>query len=122
MNAPLLPNQESAEGLEQRLRSLLLEGRIRDAQELFAAAGPSALVDPKLRAALSPPIVRKSNVRGVDRSAEFRWLDTHSAEYQGKWVALVGENLVASSDTLEALLARLRELQLKEKPLIDHLI
>ncbi len=61
-------------------------------------------------------------MKGIDRSAEFHWLRTKAAEYEGKWVALVGENLVASSDTLKELLARLAELQVEQKPLIHHLI
>ena len=75
-----------------------------------------------IREVLSPARVRESDVRDVDRSAEFHWLKTKAAEYQGKWVALVGENLVASTDTLKELLARLAELRLEQKPLIHHLI
>jgi hypothetical protein len=98
-----------------------MEGRIRDAHEALAAAGPDAPVDPKLREVLSPPKIKRSDKRDVDRSAEFRWLKTHAAEYQGQWVALLGENLVASSEILKELLARLDELQLMGRPLIHHL-
>jgi hypothetical protein len=108
--------------MERQIRSLLEEGRIREARDLLAAAGPAVRVDPKLRELLAPPRVRKNPVRDVDRSAEFRWLETHAAEYQGKWVALLGKNLVASSGILKELLAQLDELQLAGKPLIHHLI
>ena len=43
-------------------------------------------------------------------------------EYQGKWVALVGESLVASSDSLKELLAELDQRKFERIPLIHHLI
>lgn len=98
-----------------------MEGRILDAQDVLEAAGPDVPVDPKLREVLAPAKVRKSDVRDVDRSQEFRWLKTHAAEHQGQWVALLGENLVASAEILRELLAQLDELQLDGKPLIHHL-
>jgi hypothetical protein len=66
--------------------------------------------------------VRAVDRRGPDRSAEFHWLKTRAAEYQGQWVALLGENLVASSKVLKELLAQLDKLQLQGEPLIHHLI
>ena len=75
-----------------------------------------------MREVLSSARVRKSAVKGADRSAEFHWLKTKAAEHPGKWVALVGKDLVASSDTLKDLLALLAELRLDRKPLIHHLI
>ena len=76
-----------------------------------------------MREVLSPARVRTSAaVKGVDRSAEFHWLKTKAAEHPEKWAALVGENLVAASDTLKELLAQLAELRLDREPLIHHLI
>jgi hypothetical protein len=124
MGVPLrqLSSQESPEVVEKQIRSLLMEGRILEAQHLLASAGSKAPIDPKLREVLAPAKVRKSDARDVDRSAEFRWLKTHAAEYQGHWVALLGENLVAASEILQELLAQLEELQLEGKPLIHHLV
>ena len=124
MGAPLrqMPSQESTEVVERRIRSLVEEGRILEARDLLAAVGPDAPIDPHLRTVLSPPKARKSDEQDVDRSPEFRWLKEHWAEYDGKWVALVGENLVASCNTLKELLARLDCLQFEREPLIHHLI
>ncbi|HBL25974.1 MAG TPA: hypothetical protein DD490_03975 [Acidobacteria bacterium] len=113
---------EDQTNIEQQIRSLLAEGQIWEAQELLKSAGDRVPADSMFREALGPSRVRKSPVKGIDRSAEFHWLRTKAAEYEGKWVALVGENLVASSDTLKELLARLAELQVEQKPLIHHLI
>lgn len=124
MSAPLhRRSKEDQPDIEQQIRDLLAEGQIWEAQKLLkSAGGDQAPVDPKLREVLGPPRIRKSPVKGVDRSAEFHWLKTHWEEYEGKWVALVGENLVACTDTLKELLARLAELRLEREPLIHHLI
>ncbi len=79
-------------------------------------------MDPKLRDVLGPARVRKSAIKDFDRSAEFHWLKTNWEAYQGKWVALLGEDLLASTDTLQELRVRLAELHPKRRPLIHHLI
>lgn len=117
-----LRSREEQPDIEQQILSLLAEGQIWEAQELLKSAGDRVPADSKLRKVLGPPRITRSPVKGVDRSAEFHWLKTKAAEYEGKWVALVGENLVASSDTLKELLSRLAELQLEQKALIHHLI
>jgi hypothetical protein len=121
MSAPLEPWEDQPD-IEQQLRLLVEEGQIREAQELLKSAGDRVPADSKMREILGPSRVRKSAVKGVDRSAEFHWLKTKGAEHPGKWVALVGENLVASSDTLKELLAQLAELRLGREALIHHLI
>lgn len=103
----------------RELRMLLEQGRIREAQRLFEFA-KDYVQDPKIREALAPPRVKKSSRKDVDRSAEFRWLDLNSARFRGKWVALLGDSLVASADSLRELLASLKALSLKSRPLVHH--
>ena len=124
MSAPLhRRSREDQTDIEQQIRDLLAEGQIWQAQQLLKSAGDDAPVDPKLREVLGPArVLGRSPARGYDRSAEFRWLKTHWEEYEGKWVALVGEDLVASTDTLKELLARLTDLRLEREPLIHHLV
>jgi hypothetical protein len=124
MSAPLhRSSRQEQPDIEQQIRSLLTEGRIWEAQELLKSAGDCAPIDSKLREVLAPArVLGRSKAEGVDRGAEFHWLKTKAAKYQGKWVALVGENLVASTDTLKELLARLQDLRLEREPLIHHLI
>jgi|SRR6185436_4011978 len=123
MSAPLrLRHTEDPPDVEQKIRSLLAEGQIWEAQELLKSVGEDVPVDPKLREVLSPPRVRESDLKDFDRSAEFHWLKTNWEAYRGKWVALLGEELLASSDTLEELRARLAELNPKRRPLVHHLI
>jgi Family of unknown function (DUF5678) len=123
MSAPLrhLPSQEPAT-VEERIRSLVEEGRILEARDLLKEAGDQVPAESNLGRILGPPRVSKSDLLDVDRSPEFLWLKKHAHEYQGKWVALVEENLVASSTTLKELLARLDQLQFEQEPLLHHLI
>jgi len=98
-----------------------MEGRILDACNLLQSAGPSVAVDPKLREVLAPPKVTISAVRDTDRSAEFEWLRTQSSPYRGRWVALVGQELVASAPSLKELRAQLAALPSVGKPLIHRI-
>ncbi len=124
MSAPLhRRSREDQPDIEQQIRDLLAEGQIWEAQELLKSAGDRVPADSNLRKVLGPArIIGKSAVRDFDRSAEFHWLKTHWEEYQGKWVALLGEDLLACSDTLRDLRVRLAEINPKRRPLIHHLI
>ena len=119
---PRYDEQDEGLRLEEQLRSLLAEGQIWEAQKLFNASGDLLPADSKLREVLSPPRVKLSDYKDVDRTPEYNWLNTHWDEFQGQWVALVGETLVASSDSLKELLAQLRALRSERRPLIHHLI
>lgn len=103
----------------QAIRSLLEQGRIRQAQSLYEHA-KDLIHDPRLHEALSPPRVKVSSKRGPDRSAELRWLDSNSDRFRGRWVALLGENLLASAGTLKELLSHLKSLAPEGKPLVHH--
>src|SRR4051812_3980171 len=109
MGVPLRrsPSQESPEDIEKQIRSLLMEGRILDAQDLLESVGPDVPIAPKLREVLAPAKARVSDVRDVDRSAEYHWLRTQGGRYVGQWVALVGPELVASAPTLKELRVQL---------------
>jgi hypothetical protein len=104
----------------RQLHSLLEQGRIREAHNLFEFAKDFVPQDSKIREALAPPRVTTSSKRDVDRSAEYRWLDLNSTRFRGKWVALLGEELVASADSLKELLAQIRTAQAEGKPLVHH--
>jgi hypothetical protein len=108
--------------MEEQIRSLVEEGRILEARDLLKTAGDQVPAESNLRRILGPPRVSKSDILDVDRSPEFRWLKKHAEEYQGQWVALVEENLVASSATLKELLDQLDGLRFERQPLLHHLI
>lgn len=121
MSVPLRSRGDGPD-VQEQIRSLLQEGQISDARELLDSVGDRIPADSTLRKVLAPArILGKSSLRDVDRGAEFQWIKTQSEAYQGKWVALVGENLVASSDSLRDLRAQLAKLRLEQRPLIHHL-
>jgi hypothetical protein len=124
---PTPPAVKQAEGLSvpfpysDLIREHLAHGRIAAAQNLFQFARD--LIPPKsgLIKALAPPKIKRSNRRGASREAEFRWLDENSAKYRGKWVALLGNSLLGSADTLKDLLGHLDAHPPEGRPLIHHL-
>jgi hypothetical protein len=103
------------------LRSLVEEGRILEARSLLDFAGELIPRDSRIREILAPPRIRRIAERGYDRSAEFHWLKTKAEPYRGQWVALLGEELVASAETLKDLIARLNEIAPARKPLIHRI-
>lgn len=103
------------------LHSLIEQGRIWEARNLFDIAGNFVPQDSKIREALAPPRVKRSTRNAPKRSAEFRWLDSNGAQFRGKWVALIGDSLVASAASLKELLVQLSELRLPGKPLVHHI-
>ena len=102
------------------IREHLAQGRILAAHKLFDFA-KDLISDSKLVKFLSPPRIRKSDKLDVDRSPEFLWLRENSSKFQGQWVALVGNGLVASAASLAELLAELKSNPPMSKPLIHHL-
>ena len=123
MGAPLrqLPSQEPPEVVEKQLRSLLMEGRILDAQDLLAAVGPEIPIHPKLREVLAPARVRLVDRRDSDRTADYAWLRANGARYQGQWVAVEGGRLVAAAPTLKELSAQLNGLPDITSPLVHRI-
>lgn len=103
------------------LRSLVEQGRILEARKLLDTAGDFVPQESKIRQVLAPPRVRKSEKKGADRSAEFRWLKKNSSLYRGKWVALSGDRLVHHADSFKELIDYLDSLELAAKPLIHHI-
>ena len=80
---PRYDEQDEGLRLEEQIRSLLAEGQIWEAQKLFNTSGDLLPSDSKLREVLSPPRIRKSNVRDVDRTPEFNWIKTCGTNTKG---------------------------------------
>ena len=106
--------------VEDEVRALLEEGRIAAAKELVESAGDQ--LPAGLREIFAPPRIRRVDERGVDRTPEFNWLKAHGPAYAEKWVALVGDDLIACEDSLSDLLAWLKGRQFERTPLIHHLV
>jgi len=71
--------------------------------------------------AVSPGKVVRRDVRYSDRTSEISWIKANRSHYRGKWVALLGEKVIAVGDSLKAVLRIVQERQLEETPLLHHL-
>lgn len=52
---------------------------------------------------------------------ETAWIAAHREEYAGKWVALLGDQLIASGDTSEDVFARARAAATQYPPLVTRI-
>ncbi|MCP4660463.1 MAG: hypothetical protein GY856_34105 [bacterium] len=100
-----------SETILAEIRSLISAGDVLAARELAAEAAGRFPEDAELRNAQRILCDGKSYVipgkRGPSRREEFKWLRNPPACYRGKWVALVGREVVASAETLKEVLASL---------------
>jgi hypothetical protein len=106
--------------VEEEVRALLEEGRISEARKLVDTGGDQ--LPESLREIFAPPRIRRVDERGVDRTPEYNWLKANGPAYAGKWVALVGDDLVGCEDVLEELLAKLDQRRFNRRPLLHHLV
>jgi len=105
------------------VRTLIENERLTAARQMIDAAPAYILSDllvARLRSVLAPPVVKRVQKRDVDRSREYEWLRTHGNEHRGRWVALVGPNLLASAPTLGQLRQQLQDMALPNAPLLHR--
>jgi hypothetical protein len=101
----IAPTDESTHYVP-RIRALVEAGRVRDARELVQEALHTSPLEPGLsrwKELLSPATVKAAPELDVDRSADFRWLETHGDSYPDQWVAVLQGSLVAHASTLREL-------------------
>ncbi len=119
------PDSLTAEEFAGKIRSLL------DGQKLVAAMREAARGaklfpgDSWLRQAdrvLNPRKVSVVPARDqhLDRRKEYEWLRRHRDEYRGKWVALMEDELIASSESFDEVLREVRARRLAAHPLVHR--
>lgn len=82
------------------------------------------LTDPlvaRLRSVLALPVVTRVPKRDVDRTLEYEWLRTEGSKYRGRWVALDGNNLLATAASLRELRELLKSVALPRPALLHRL-
>jgi len=84
------------------IRALIDSQQLRKARAL-AALLPDTPENARRKKLLRLPVASTSPRRDVDRTVEYRWLRDNAKDYRGKWVAVSGDALVASADTLREL-------------------
>jgi hypothetical protein len=107
----IAPTDESTHYVP-RIRALVEAGRVHDARELVQEALHTNPSEPGLsrwKELLSPATVKAVPELDIDRSVDFRWLETHGDSYPDQWVAVLQGSLVAHASTLRELEAILDE-------------
>ena len=89
--------------LERAIKRYPQEGRLQD-----------------LYRVIIPGRVERRTVNYRHQKVEAAWIKTHRTQYHGKWVALLGKQVLGVGDDLHTVLNLLRDYHLDESPLIHH--
>jgi hypothetical protein len=133
MTEPVLSDERSTvsghvadpAAVAEQVRHWLGEGQLQAARQLLAGALKAYPADAELLSlqhAIAPGRVERTPGRYPNRQAELDWIARNRSRYQGKWVALVGEQVVAIEDDARVLLDKLKQQSLSETPLVHHLM
>ncbi len=119
----LLPAEARPEDVLERLHELIENDQIGTARQLVAEAAHRFPQHGRIRLAkrilndgkaIPDPYVQPTV------AAESDWLDNPPQEARGKWVALIGSELVGMADSVEGLMKSLASKNLELIPLVHH--
>jgi hypothetical protein len=109
---------------ESRIQKLVKEDRVDGARKLVEEALQENPVDPTLlrwKEVLAPGRVFGRRPVNLEGTTEQKWFASHTGPYKGRWVAVLGEELLAHAPTLQELSAKLKDLSPKSLPVIHHI-
>ncbi len=115
------PERKPRPSAEDEVRALLAEGRITEARRYLETAGDLIPAGSTLREIFAPPRVARIDARDSDRTREYRWLKENAKHFRGRWVAVLGDQLVSSAGSLKELLATLSGIETPVEPLIHRI-
>ena len=101
------------------------EQRIQDACSTLQRGADLYPKDKKiahLLRAISPG--RVTNVKGTapNRSKEVAWIRRHGNKYRGQWVAINGDDLLATATSLNTLLKKIQRNDKGNSPLVHYFV
>ena len=105
------------------IREMLDRDQVAAARALLSVALAELPSAPELlqtARVLAVPKSARRSVRDVERTTEYSWLTSHAAGYRGKWVAVVGNELIASAGSLKELLQCLKSSGRENQALIHR--
>lgn len=111
--------------LVEQVKDLLENGAVDKARKILESQSVAFMSDErllKLSRVIRPGRVVTHDTRGPDRKAEMAWIKSNASDYKGKWVAVLGDSLVASGKDLKSVLASVRKQQFKTQPLIHRIV
>ena len=111
--------------IAQNIRSLLGGGQLKTAQAvlekaLLAHPGNAELL--RIRDVIAPGCITSVPGNSPNIKAELDWIAHHREQYHGKWVALIGKQVIAIEDDTKELLSKLKDKNISESPFVYHLI
>jgi hypothetical protein len=119
-----VPQEETPETYVARIRDLVEREHVSSARRLVQEARQRFPEDAALarwHELLSPArLLGRSPASGVDRTAEIRWLDAHGPAYKGEWLAVLGNQLLGHSRSLQELVALLDRNPPKTRSLLHY--
>ncbi len=124
VTSSLPPRSLRPQEVLDRLRVLIEDGQIGAARRLTEeAAGrfPNYRAIRLARRILAPGTATSNPFVQATAAAESEWLDNPPDEARGKWVALIGSELVAMADSVEDLMESLKSRNPQKLPLVHRL-
>ena len=116
----------SAEDCVATIQALLANGEAGAARHAVAEAVVRFPDHPWIKKAsriINPDrVVTGGAADAPDRSEEFAWLRENAPKYHGQWVALLGNDLLASGLAFEDVLQEVRARGLEAQALVHHIV
>ena len=110
----------------ENAKSLLNAQRIQDARDTLqrgADLHPNDKNIAQLLRAISPGRVTKVKGTAPNRNREVAWIRRHGDKYRGQWVAVNGDDLLATANSLNNLLEKIKRRNGKSNsPLIHYFV
>lgn len=73
----------------------------------------------RLKQAIEPgQVLHHPDRKYPNRKTELDWIARNRNQYQGKWLALIGDQLIAAEGDARMLLGKLKQQKLSETPLV----
>ncbi len=108
-----------------RIRELVAEGEILEAQKLLAEALAQAESSEDLshweRLLRPTKTFKVGGAKAPDPAPDIQWLYEHSKEYDGQWVALRNGELLTSASSLKEVLSTLKEKEPEQATLLHRI-
>ena len=109
---------------ESRIQKLVEEDRVDAARKLVEETLRESPADPTLlswKEVLAPGRVFGRRPVNLEGTAEQKWFASHTGQYKGRWVAVLGEELLAHAPTLQELNTKLKKLAPRSLPVVHHI-
>ena len=119
-----IDDEMSPEAVLERLRQLVAEGQLTAVRQLAVDAArrfPDHDEIQLARRIFSEAEATPNPFVQPTTAAEIEWLNDPPEETRGKWVALVGSELVGLAETLADLVKQLEEKDLQQLPLVQQI-